>query len=175
MSEAPAISVRGLTKRYGEKVVVDGLDLDVARGQIHGFLGPNGSGKTTTIRMLCGLLTPDSGEGRCLGYDIRTQQEEIKLTEKLQTAQARLNELQASKEGDQKFILSPEQKTEIEKFRQEQFQTQQELKQVRKNLRSDIEVLGLKLKAVNMALVPGLIAVFGLAHGWRRRKKAMTA
>jgi ABC-2 type transport system ATP-binding protein len=52
--------------------------LRVERGHIQGFLGPNGSGKTTTIRMLCGLLTPDSGEGRCLGYDIRTQQDEIK-------------------------------------------------------------------------------------------------
>ncbi len=78
MSEAPAISVRGLTKRYGEKVVVDGLDLDVARGQIHGFLGPNGSGKTTTIRMLCGLLVPDGGSGTCLGRDIRNQAWEIK-------------------------------------------------------------------------------------------------
>ncbi|MBW6399002.1 ABC transporter ATP-binding protein [Roseomonas sp. HJA6] len=78
MSDAPAISVRGLTKRYGDKVVVDGLDLDVARGQIHGFLGPNGSGKTTTIRMLCGLLVPDGGTGTCLGRDIRTQAWEIK-------------------------------------------------------------------------------------------------
>ncbi len=75
---APAISVRGLTKRFGERVVVDGLDLDVARGQIHGFLGPNGSGKTTTIRMLCGLLVPDGGTGTCLGRDILTDSWEIK-------------------------------------------------------------------------------------------------
>lgn len=68
--EPPAISVRGLTKRFGPKTVVDGVDLDVARGQIHGFLGPNGSGKTTTIRMLCGLLRPDAGRGTCLGHDI---------------------------------------------------------------------------------------------------------
>jgi ABC-2 type transport system ATP-binding protein len=73
-----AIDVRGLTKSFGAKKVVDNFTLQVARGNIHGFLGPNGSGKTTTIRMLCGLLTPDSGEGRCLGYDIRRQQEEIK-------------------------------------------------------------------------------------------------
>jgi len=72
------IDVRGLTKRYEGRAVVDGLDLTVNRGQIYGFLGPNGSGKTTTIRMLCGLLTPDSGSGTCLGYDIRKQAEEIK-------------------------------------------------------------------------------------------------
>ncbi|MEO3472176.1 ABC transporter ATP-binding protein [Roseomonas sp. CAU 1739] len=75
---APVISVRGLTKRYGDKVVVDDFDLDVERGQIHGFLGPNGSGKTTTIRMLCGLLVPDGGSGTCLGHDILTQSWEIK-------------------------------------------------------------------------------------------------
>lgn len=74
----PVISVRGLTKRYGDKVVVDGFDLDVERGQIHGFLGPNGSGKTTTIRMLCGLLVPDGGSGTCLGHDILTESWEIK-------------------------------------------------------------------------------------------------
>lgn len=73
-----AIDVRGLTKSFGAKKVVDNLTLQVARGDIQGFLGPNGSGKTTTIRMLCGLLTPDSGEGTCLGYDIRRQQAEIK-------------------------------------------------------------------------------------------------
>jgi ABC-2 type transport system ATP-binding protein len=73
-----AIDVRGLTKSFGAKKVVDNFTLQVPRGYIQGFLGPNGSGKTTTIRMICGLLTPDSGEGRCLGYDIRRQQEEIK-------------------------------------------------------------------------------------------------
>jgi ABC-2 type transport system ATP-binding protein len=73
-----AIDVEGLTKSFGGRKVVDDLTLSVERGHIRGFLGPNGSGKTTTIRMLCGLLTPDSGEGRCLGFDIRTQQEEIK-------------------------------------------------------------------------------------------------
>ncbi len=73
-----AIDVVGLTKSFGGKTVVDHLTLRVERGRIQGFLGPNGSGKTTTIRMLCGLLTPDSGEGRCLGYDIRTQQDDIK-------------------------------------------------------------------------------------------------
>lgn len=73
-----AISVEGLTKSFGGKVVVRDLSMSVKKGQIYGFLGPNGSGKTTTIRMLCGLLTPDSGEGTCLGYDIRTESRHIK-------------------------------------------------------------------------------------------------
>jgi len=73
-----AIDVRGLTKRYDGRAVVDDFAIRVERGQIFGFLGPNGSGKTTTIRMLCGLLTPDAGEGTCLGYDIRTDTPKIK-------------------------------------------------------------------------------------------------
>ena len=79
MTDAPlAIDVRGLTKRYGDRTVVDRVDLQVATGRICGFLGPNGSGKTTTIRMLCGLLTPDAGEGRCLGLDLLTRATEIR-------------------------------------------------------------------------------------------------
>ncbi|HXD05443.1 MAG TPA: ABC transporter ATP-binding protein [Burkholderiaceae bacterium] len=73
-----AIDVRGLTKRYGGRAVVDDVSLQVGTGRICGFLGPNGSGKTTTIRMLCGLLTPDAGEGVCLGLDLRTQASEIR-------------------------------------------------------------------------------------------------
>ena len=72
------IDVRGLNKSFGGKRVVEDLTMQVRRGRIHGFLGPNGSGKTTTIRMLCGLLTPDSGQGSCLGFDILTEQTEIK-------------------------------------------------------------------------------------------------
>ena len=72
------IDVRGLNKHFGENHAVKDLTLTVRRGEIFGFLGPNGSGKTTSIRMLCGLLTPDSGEGTCLGYDIRRQTPEIK-------------------------------------------------------------------------------------------------
>jgi ABC-2 type transport system ATP-binding protein len=75
---ALAIDVSGLTKRYGHRTVVDGFSLQVARGRICGFLGPNGSGKTTTIRMLCGLLTPDAGQGTCLGLDIIREADEIK-------------------------------------------------------------------------------------------------
>ncbi|HEX6980975.1 MAG TPA: ABC transporter ATP-binding protein [Alphaproteobacteria bacterium] len=80
MTKAPdvAIEVEGLTKRFGAKTVVENLSLTVPKAQIFGFLGPNGSGKTTTLRMLCGLLTPDAGRGTCLGYDIRTEADAIK-------------------------------------------------------------------------------------------------
>jgi ABC-2 type transport system ATP-binding protein len=73
-----AIEVEGLTKSFDGRKVVRNLSMRVKRGEIYGFLGPNGSGKTTTIRMLCGLLTPDEGRGTCLGYDIRTEADEIK-------------------------------------------------------------------------------------------------
>jgi ABC-2 type transport system ATP-binding protein len=73
-----AIEVDGLTKSFGGRKVVRDLSMRVKRGEIYGFLGPNGSGKTTTIRMLCGLLTPDEGRGTCLGYDIRSEADEIK-------------------------------------------------------------------------------------------------
>ncbi len=74
-----AIDVKGLNKSFGDKHVVKDFSIQVPRGRITGFLGPNGSGKTTTLRMLCGLLTPDSGSGACLGYDILGQPDEIKL------------------------------------------------------------------------------------------------
>ncbi len=73
-----AIEARGLSKSFNGREVVHDLSMQVKRGSIYGFLGPNGSGKTTTIRMLCGLLTPDSGEGTCLGYDIRRDADKIK-------------------------------------------------------------------------------------------------
>src|SRR6187200_754890 len=80
MNEADiAIDVHGLTKKFDGRAVVRNLSMQVKRGTIYGFLGPNGSGKTTTIRMLCGLLTPDEGTGTCLGYDIRTETDKIKL------------------------------------------------------------------------------------------------
>ncbi|MGD9916532.1 MAG: ATP-binding cassette domain-containing protein [Paenirhodobacter sp.] len=78
MSAEPAITVTDLVKRFGDKTVVDHVSLAVQRGEIVGFLGPNGSGKTTTIRMMCGLLTPDGGDGRVLGHDILTDQRAIK-------------------------------------------------------------------------------------------------
>jgi ABC-2 type transport system ATP-binding protein len=73
-----AIDVRGLNKSFGDKHVVQDLTIQVEERRICGFLGPNGSGKTTTLRMLCGLLTPDSGSGTCLGFDIIRQADEIK-------------------------------------------------------------------------------------------------
>src|ERR1700749_1248781 len=72
------IDAHDLRKSFGAVKVVDGLSLQVARGEICGFLGANGSGKTTTIRMLCGLLTPDGGAGQCIGYEIIRQSHEIR-------------------------------------------------------------------------------------------------
>ena len=74
----PVIDVKDLVKRFGGRTVVDRFSIQVERGQIYGFLGPNGSGKTTTIRMLCGLLVPDAGTGTCLGHDIVREAWEIK-------------------------------------------------------------------------------------------------
>ena len=80
MTAAPAaILVEGLTKSFNGKRVVDDVSLTVATGEIAGFLGPNGSGKTTCIRMMCGLLTPDAGRGRVLGLDLMRQQRQIRL------------------------------------------------------------------------------------------------
>src|SRR5215469_34763 len=73
-----AIDVRGVTKRFGDRTVVNDIAMQVRHGEIYGFLGPNGSGKTTFLRMLCGLLTPDGGEGLCLGLDFRRESSEIK-------------------------------------------------------------------------------------------------
>ena len=78
MTSEVVIDVHGLTKKFDGRAVVRDLSMQVKRGSIYGFLGPNGSGKTTTIRMLCGLLTPDEGAGTCLGYDIRTETDKIK-------------------------------------------------------------------------------------------------
>ncbi|HXI73167.1 MAG TPA: ABC transporter ATP-binding protein [Verrucomicrobiae bacterium] len=72
------IDVRGVTKKFGARTVVNDIAMQVRPGEIYGFLGPNGSGKTTFLRMLCGLLKPDGGEGNCLGLDFRTQSAEIK-------------------------------------------------------------------------------------------------
>jgi ABC-2 type transport system ATP-binding protein len=77
-ADALAIDVQDLTKRYGERTVVDHLSMQVRRGEIYGFLGPNGSGKTTSIRMMCGLLTPDEGSGHTLGLDVVKEAAEIK-------------------------------------------------------------------------------------------------
>src|ERR1700730_12551599 len=73
-----AIDVKGLSKSFGGREVVHDLSMQVKRGTIYGFLGPNGSGKTTTIRMLCGLLTPHSAEGNCRGFDSPRDPDKIK-------------------------------------------------------------------------------------------------
>jgi ABC-2 type transport system ATP-binding protein len=73
-----AIDVRGVTKKFGARTVVNDIAMQVRHGEIYGFLGPNGSGKTTFLRMLCGLLTPDGGEGKCLDLDFRSESAEIK-------------------------------------------------------------------------------------------------
>jgi ABC-2 type transport system ATP-binding protein len=72
------IDVQGVTKKFGGRTVVNDIAMQVRHGEIYGFLGPNGSGKTTFLRMLCGLLKPDAGSGRCLGFDFRAQSSEIK-------------------------------------------------------------------------------------------------
>ena len=73
-----AISVRGLVKRFGDFAAVDSVHFDVRRGEIFGFLGPNGSGKTTTIRMLCGVIAPTGGAASVLGNDVETEPEAIR-------------------------------------------------------------------------------------------------
>src|ERR1700744_3402739 len=75
---ALSIDVHDLRKSFGTRRVIDGLTMQVPEGEICGFLGGNGSGKTTTIRLLCGLLTPDAGDGTCLGLDIRRDAERVR-------------------------------------------------------------------------------------------------
>ena len=102
----------------------------------------------------------------------RWQEEERKLQEKLAETQRRIGELQSAKSEDQQLVLSSAQRAEIERFRQERFETQRQLTEVRRNLRRDIERLGLGLKVLNMAAIPMLVAIFGIAYGLMRRNRA---
>ena len=103
----------------------------------------------------------------------RWRREETELQSKLMATQSRLEELQTSKDPNQTYIISPEQQREIEQFRKELFQTRRALKDVRKNLRQDIEQLGFRLKVINLGLMPALVGLFGMARGLNRRRKAL--
>jgi len=92
MTDDLVIDVTGMTKRFDNRAVVNNVDLQVRTGEVCGFLGPNGSGKTSFIRMLCGLLRPDAGRGTCLGYDVITESEEIKTRVGYMTQQFSLYE-----------------------------------------------------------------------------------
>ena len=78
MNDDVAITAQGLSRRFGRKLAVDGINLTVPRAQIFGFLGPNGSGKSTTIRMLCGLLEPSAGHCNVLGFDMPKQAAQVR-------------------------------------------------------------------------------------------------
>jgi ABC-2 type transport system ATP-binding protein len=112
------IDVRGVTKRFGARTVVNDIAMQVRPGEIYGFLGPNGSGKTTFLRMLCGLLTPDGGEGQCLGLDFRRESAEIKKRVGYMTQKFSFYE-DLSIEENLDFIarlyLMPQRKTAVEK------------------------------------------------------------
>lgn len=102
----------------------------------------------------------------------RWRQEELKLQEQLRITQMKLDNLQAAKSEDQKQIISPEQKQELDLFRRQLAETRRQLREVRKNLRRDIETLGMRIKMLNIAGMPALIIAFGLMHGFRRRRRA---
>jgi len=100
----------------------------------------------------------------------RWQKQELVLMEKLQETQRKLSEIQMTRDDKQQLVITPEQKAEIEEFRKIRFDTQRELKTVRRNLRQEIETLGVRVKAVNIAAVPLVVAVYGIIRGWRRRR-----
>jgi ABC-type uncharacterized transport system involved in gliding motility auxiliary subunit len=104
----------------------------------------------------------------------RWEGEEQRLQAEVERVQNRINELQAGKDSDQRLVLSSAQRKEIDKFNEEVFRTQQQLREVRKELRRDIEMLGLRVKFLNIAAVPILVAGFGIYRGLRRRKRAVT-
>ncbi|MCO6185413.1 ABC transporter ATP-binding protein [Rhizobium sp. L1K21] len=138
-----AIEVSGLTKRFGEKTVVNDVSMSVAEGEIAGFLGPNGSGKTTTIRMMCGLLTPDEGEGQVLGFDLRKDGLKIKREVGYMTQRFSFYE-DLSIEENLMFVARL-----------------YELKPAAQNVRDTLEDLGLTARRKQMAGT--------LSGGWKQR------
>lgn len=122
MPEELAIDVVNLSKKFKDNIAVDGIDLRVKKGEIFGFLGPNGSGKTTTIRMLCGLLRPDTAQGTCLGFDVIKQTRQIKRRSGYMTQRFSLYE-DLSVEENLQFIARlynvPDQKSSVEQIMQE--------------------------------------------------------
>ncbi len=93
-----AILTEGLERRFGEHVAVDGVDLDVARGEIYGFLGPNGAGKSTTVRVLTTLLTPSGGRAEVAGYDVASDAEAVRLRIGVALQEAALDPKQTGRE-----------------------------------------------------------------------------
>jgi ABC-type uncharacterized transport system involved in gliding motility auxiliary subunit len=197
-TNAPAATAAGLTESEKEGVVIIFSDVDML-ANAYSVRGLNVFGQTlyrpindnlnlalNTVEQLAGneaLIGLRSRGSFDRPFDrvlvmekeaqLRWQEEEQKLQQKLQQTQQRINELQSAKSEDQQLILSPEQKAEIERFREERFETQRQLKNVRKKLRSDIERLGITLKVINIAAVPILVALFGMVLWWHRHKKAM--
>ena len=96
--EAPAIRAQGLVRTFGDKRAVDGVDLEVAKGEIYGFLGPNGAGKSTVVRMLCTLLNPTGGSATVAGFDVATQAEKVRLRIGVALQEAALDERQTGRE-----------------------------------------------------------------------------
>jgi ABC-type uncharacterized transport system involved in gliding motility auxiliary subunit len=107
-----------------------------------------------------------------LAAAMRGREEQMQLQSRLQELQDRLSQLEAAKDPQQRFVLSPEQQAEMEKFRKEQFETQRQLRILSRNLNREIEALGFRVKAFNMAMMPAFIAAFGMAVGLRRRIRA---
>lgn len=143
-ADAPLIiNVSGLTKSFDSTKVVDGIDMQVSEGEIYGFLGPNGSGKTTTIRMLCGLLTPDAGTGTCLGHDIISESALIKLKVGYMTQRFSLYEDLSIREN-LAFVASI-----------------YGLKKPKEAVRATLEKLGLETRANQLA--------GSLSGGWKQR------
>ncbi|HYA68410.1 MAG TPA: ATP-binding cassette domain-containing protein, partial [Acidimicrobiales bacterium] len=96
--DQPAVVTRGIARRFGEYWAVDGVDLEIAAGEIYGFLGPNGAGKSTLVRMLCTLIQPSKGHGVVAGYDVATQPDHVRLHIGVALQDAALDDRQTGRE-----------------------------------------------------------------------------